>query len=55
MLFKFLSIFLTTSMLVIATDFVLSLSALSMIMTAAGLVTLWCCVIAVGAVLWELS
>ena len=55
MLFKFLSIAMTTSMLVIVTDFVLSLSALSMITTAAGLVGLWCCAIIFGAALWRLS
>jgi len=55
MLFKFLIIGMTTSMLVIVTDYVLSLSALSMITTAAGLVGLWCCVIIFGAALWKLS
>ena len=55
MLFKFLSIVMTTSTLVIVTEFVLSLTALSMITTAAGLVSLWCCVIAFGCILWEVS
>lgn len=55
MLFKFLIIAMTASLLVIVTDYVLSLSALSMITTAAGLVTLWCSVIIFGASLWELS
>ena len=54
MLFKFLIIGMITSMLVIVTDYVLSLSALSMIMTAAGLVGLWCCFIGLGIILWEL-
>ena len=55
MLFKFLSIFMTTSLLVIATDWVLTLSGLSLIPIVAGLVGLWCCIIIWGAILWNLG
>ena len=54
MLFKFLSIGMTVCTLVIVTNFVLA-AGLSMITTAAGLVTLWCSVIIFGAALWEVS
>jgi len=55
MLFKFLSIVMTTAALVMTTEFVLSLTGLSMIMTVAGLVLLWCCVIGFGCILWEVN
>ena len=53
MLFKFLGTIMTTATLVVVTEWVLSLTGLSMITTAAIMVALWCCVIGLGAIMWE--
>ena len=51
---KFISIAMTASLLVIATDFVLAAGA-PMVLTAACMVALWSCCIGFGCIMWECS